>query len=83
MKISEYIKEGVAVHCNTETKANDLLRLADDNGYLWCTGQEYVTDEKVNSNYDTYLTDTCYSIDCGTYSSKEFYQSKGYKIITI
>lgn len=77
MEIKDLIKENVAFHCDTEEKANELLKKAHDLGYKWNSGYSYL--EK--SNYDKCEEDTCYFIAEGSYGSYSYSKDEGYKII--
>jgi hypothetical protein len=67
------------VHCDTEEKANQVLKIATEAGYDgFSDGVKYSEDNK----YERYKENTCYQIKQGWYSGLNFYTSEGYKIIT-
>ena len=68
-------KEKLAIHCNTEEKANKLLTLFDKMGKKWFSGNSYL---KVNC-WDEYEKDTCYSNQYG-YAEIDFYKKDNYTI---
>lgn len=76
----EEFKNGkIAVHCDTEEKANSFLKECDENNISWVTGLR-ATD---HNNFDTYNDKICYSCRSNglTYASREFYRKEGMKII--
>ncbi len=81
MNIIEEFKEGgIAVHCDTEEKANAFLTLLHEHGFGWRSGQELT---KIN-NYSIYKNTTCYIGDENDvqYSEMDFYKSRSYEIIS-
>lgn len=67
------------VHCDTEEKATQVLKIAHEAGYDgFSDGTKYLEDNK----YERYKEDTCYQIKQGWYSGLEYYSAQGYKIIT-
>lgn len=69
------IKRKLAIHCDTEEKANKLLKAFDKMGKRWVNGYSYL----MWNCWDQHKEDTCY---CNTnaYSSVDYYKSKKYKI---
>lgn len=65
----------LAIHCDTEEKANILLKVFDKLGKKWCSGVSYLED----NNWETSKEETCYS-NKGAYCTKEFYLNKNYKV---
>lgn len=60
-------KKKIAIHCDTEEKANKLLSAFDKLGERWCAGNSYIND-----NYWTcYKEETCYSNDGGCAKKSE------------
>ena len=60
-------KEKLAIHCDTEEKANKLLRAFNKIGKKWCAGNSYI-----NANYWTcYKEEACYSNDGGCAKKSE------------
>ena len=55
--ISEEEGSAIAIHCNTEEKANKLLKYLHKKGFRWSSGKSLLS----HNNYITYLDDTCYS----------------------
>ena len=68
-------KERLAIHCNTEEKANKLLKEFDKFGKTWWTGEGYLE----NTCFDTYKDKTCYS-NSGAYEETEHYKDEKCKI---
>lgn len=68
-------KKPLAIHCDTEEKANKLLEAFDKLGKEWISGLSYLAA----NCWETYKENTCY---CNTnaYSSVDYYKSKKYKI---
>ena len=69
-------KERLAIHCNTEEKANKLLKEFDKFGKTWWTGEGYLE----NTCFHTYKDKTCYFND-GWLCEIEYYENdNNYKI---
>lgn len=68
-------KENIAIHCDTEEKATNLLSMFAAMGKRWKSGDSYVR----YNNYSSYMMATCYSNE-GLYCYYEFYKRNGYKI---
>lgn len=68
-------KEKLAIHCDTEEKANKLLKAFDKLGKKWCDEDSYIGN---NYWYDK-RENTCYSNDNG-YTSINWYKENDYKI---
>lgn len=68
-------RKHLAIHCDTEEKANILLKAFDKMGKKWTSGDSYL---KWN-NWGTYEEKTCYSNE-GEFCSKGFYLNEYYKI---
>lgn len=64
-----------AIHCDTEEKANILLKAFDKMGKKWCDGSSYL---KYNL-WGEYKEGTCYSNE-GMYCYKKHYLGMNYKI---
>lgn len=69
-------KEKLAIHCNTEEKANKLLKEFDKLGKTWRVGDSYL---QYNNFNDYYMDKTCYAND-GTFCEIEVYKDNNYKI---
>lgn len=67
--------EKLAIHCDTEEKANKLLKEFDRLGKKWNAGASYLD----YNNYEFYKDKTCYS-NHGGYCELESYKDKNYKI---
>lgn len=74
---SRLVQPKVAIHCETEEEAKQLLKWAHAQGLKWSNGQSYLED----TIYSKHKNNTCYSISNGVYSSINFYKSEGYGII--
>ena len=55
----KYRGEKVAVHCDTEEKAEAFLKLAKSFGYTWCNGR----DLEETTNWRVYKNLTIYTLD--------------------
>ncbi len=77
IKLSEFwkSKEKLAIHCNTEEKANKLLTAFDKLGKKWLYGNSYL-----ESNYWEYnKKNTCYN-NSNQYADIHWYKHNNYKI---
>lgn len=68
-------KKKLAIHCNTEEKADKLLEAFDKFGEKWKSGNRYT---KFNCWCDDF-ENTCYS-NTNRYSSIDSYKRRGYTI---
>ncbi len=70
---------GKAVHCDTEEKANEFLKLAHGVGYKWCNGESLLED----NYYQNDLEKTCYLVGSEgfEYSPEYFYIEEGYEVV--
>lgn len=68
-------KKKLAINCNTEEKANKLLKEFDKLGKTWRSGDSYLG----NTYFDAYKDKTCYS-NIGEYCEIEFYKRHKIKI---
>lgn len=68
-----------AVHCDTEEKANEFLKLAHDVGYEWSNHKSLLD---IN-NYFEYKDKTCYKVNAEgiTYASLRFYRGEDLTIV--
>lgn len=73
--LSEFFKndEKLAIHCDTEEKANLLLKAFDKMGKRWRSNQSYLEE----NNWRGFKEETCYEND-GTYCCKGFYPGTSY-----
>ena len=72
-----YVGKKIVVWCPTEELANEFLRKANEFGYMWCDGERYI-------DFNAYREcgqETCYCIDRGEYSPKDFYESEGMIVV--
>ena len=68
----------IAIHCNTEEKANELCKTLDKNGMSWLRGLG--SDRYIDFNgWFRYQERTCYS-NAGGYGSINFYIEEEAKI---
>lgn len=67
--------KNLVIHCDTEEKANILLKAFDKLGKKWCAGAFYT--EK--TNWDEYKEKTCYSNE-GTFCYKDWFLGLGTKV---
>lgn len=72
-----YAGSNLAVHCDTEEKANEFLKIADEFGYKWCNGESY-TDCNEWNRYDE---QTCYDLESGGYADYKFFKQENYTIV--
>lgn len=68
-------KEDLAIHCNTEEKAKQLLKAFDKMGKKWCDEDSYIGN---NYWYDK-KENTCYSNN-NEYGSIDWYKEYDYKV---
>lgn len=68
-------KEKLAIHCNTEEKANKLSRAFDKMGKKWCDGSRYIG----NTCWDYAKENTCYSNRHG-YCDINWFKKHGWKV---
>ena len=73
----KYVGKKIAVHCNTEEKANEFLALAHTYGYKWRSGHSYLE----YNNWQVKEEETCYYLDCGEYAGLQYFKDYCYKII--
>lgn len=78
MTLEEFFnsKEELAIHCDTEEKANRLLSAFDKMGKKWADGDSYL---EMNC-WNMYEENTCYS-NYNTYCEEQYYEINRYKII--
>lgn len=69
----------IAVHCNTEEKANDFLKECDKKGMKWVTGENATYD----NNYYKHDERTCYrgGRDILTFIDENYFKNKGIEIV--
>lgn len=77
MKIQDLGPKDV-VHCDTEEKANEILKLAEEAGKRWVYGGRFVDCSK----YSEYSSKTCYDFTVGQYASVNYYMREGYNIVS-
>lgn len=68
-------RESLVIHCDTEEKANKLLKAFDKMDKTWCDDGSYLS----SNEYDDYKDKTCYSND-GGYGEYSFFKNRLYKI---
>ena len=76
----EFKNGTVAVHCDTEEKANIFLEECNKQQIKWCNGRSIVEED---NSFERYECDTCYSYKPYglEFCQKEYYKNNGYKII--
>lgn len=69
----------IAVHCDTEEKANDFLKECDKKGMRWVIGDDTTYD----NNYYKYVERTCYrgGRELLTFGHENYFKNKGIEII--
>lgn len=84
MNIIERLKtEKIAVHCDTEEKHKEFLKVLHDKGLSWNSGHSLIDYEFFN--YECPINRTCYIVNQNSrveYCEKEFYENRNYKIIS-
>lgn len=68
----------LAVHCNTEEKANALLKWASSKGLTWKNGRKFTS----YNNWNKYGSDTYYRVLNGTFGLTEGHKKHNHKIIS-
>lgn len=68
-------KEKLAIHCNTEEKANKLLKAFDKLGKRWVAKDSYLE----RNCWQSFREDTCYD-NTNRYSFIKFYKENSYKV---
>lgn len=68
-------KYAMAIHCNTEEKANKLLKAFDKLGKKWISGNSYL----LNNVYGVHRKSTCYT-NHNCYAHYNWCKRNGYKI---
>lgn len=76
--LKEFRKSNIVIHCDTEEKANDLLKYLNSKGIEWCSGEKL----KYN-NYFWYKELTCYRLNHTglSYSDIDWYKSNYHDIV--
>lgn len=73
--IEGLINKKIAIHCDTEEKANEFLKKLDTVGVIWGNGSRAIDCNEHNA----YAEDTCYDMENGkdwlSYGSQQFYLS--------
>lgn len=69
----------IAVHCDTEEKANNFLKECDEKGMKWVTGDDATYD----NNYYKYDERTCYrgGREILTFGDENYFKNKGIEIV--
>ena len=78
LEIKLKISENTGIHCPTLQLAKKVLDIFNDLGLKWCTNVSYIKC----TNWDNYENNTVYYPTAGTFSSLQFAQEEGYKIIS-
>lgn len=71
------MQEDVIIHCDEKWKAEELLKWADKQGYVWRDGDSFLQE----NNWGNYKKNTCYDFNVGYYCDLSFYENNGYKIL--
>lgn len=81
MSIRSIVGKRIAVHCDTEEKANAFLQKCEKLNIYWCSGKNATSQNK----WQEYKEQTCYEITFGDIAYgcfEEFSQNdRGFKII--
>lgn len=70
------MQKDTAVHCDTEGKANNLLKWADGKGLKWNAGGKYTE----GNSWEMYKKETCYSLFDGLYSDLPYLKNNSDEI---
>ena len=62
-------KDTLVIHCDTEEKANELLKAFDKLGKTWCDNTSYLS----SNEYYFYKDETCYS-NQGSYAERDYFK---------
>ena len=76
--LQECIDKNYAIHCDTEDKANKLMKALDSEGHGWVGNERY---SKENNRWRKYGKATCYFPFTGQYCDVDYYKSVGLKIV--
>lgn len=75
--LQECIDKNYAIHCDTEDKANKLMKALDDMGYKWSAGNKYTS----RNYYFVYEKETCYKPYDGIYNNIHYFKSHRIKVV--
>lgn len=78
--LEKYKNESIVIHCDTEEKANDLLKYLDEQGIKWSSGLKLAE----NNYYCIHKEFTCYNYEefgCLSFSSTDWYIGAEYNIV--
>jgi hypothetical protein len=78
MKLRDFIKNGIVIHCELEEEAIKLMELADKEGYTWRFGGRYTC---TNHNWRYARGNTCYNLFSGQYADIDYYTGRGFEIL--
>lgn len=80
--IKNLLNNEIAIHCDTEEKAEKLLNCLDSVGFIWYSGNSLLK----NNYWLTYEEKTCYHINFDNkivnFGNYNFYKNQSYKIIS-
>lgn len=85
--LMDIMKDNVAVHCDTEKKAEVLLKELANQYVRWLTNGMLCNSLFIyDSNWETFGSETCYALQEGSedlpmFGNRESFKRKGYKII--
>lgn len=78
--LEKFKNENITIHCDTEEKANDLLKYLDEQGITWKSNLKLIE----NTYYDIHRKLTCYYLEeFGrlSFSTMDWYMNAKYEII--
>ncbi len=78
--LEKYENKSIVIHCDTEEKANDLLKYLDEQGIKWRGGLKLAE----NNYYGIYKEFTCYNYEefgCLSFSPTDWYIDAKYNIV--
>ena len=84
--ISSHNEQQFAIHCETEEKAIELLKILAELGFIWSVNAPLLNGEEVDTRWYNKKAKTCYTFTPGSNilltARKEFYANKGIDIIS-
>ena len=66
------------IHCSTEELTVEVLKIAHNKGYKWCTNISFM---EINY-WSRHKENTCLYIHEGQYSNLDLYKRRNYKVIS-
>lgn len=77
INLEDFVKRDIAIHCDTQEKAEDLFNFLHEKGLNWASGSALIT----HTNYKNYEKYTCYDYDEEVnYTSMDWYENHEFQI---